>query len=44
MKKVFCLDTPAAPSLQITASLEEFQIILASKGARIFDIQVQGLK
>ena len=38
------LDTPAAPSLQIKAGLEEFRIILASKGARIFDIQVQGLQ
>ena len=37
------LDVPASPSLQIQAGLEEFRIILATKQARIFDIQVQGI-
>ncbi|CAF4037810.1 unnamed protein product [Adineta steineri] len=36
-------DTPATPSLKIKASLEEFKIILASKQARLFDIQVEGI-
>ncbi|CAF1265249.1 unnamed protein product [Rotaria sordida] len=37
-------DVPAGPSLKIEADLEEFRIILASKQAKIFDIQVQGIK
>ncbi|CAF2545662.1 unnamed protein product [Rotaria sp. Silwood2] len=37
-------DVPAAPSLKIDADLEEFRIILASKQAKLFDIQVQGVK
>ncbi|CAF0895845.1 unnamed protein product [Rotaria sp. Silwood1] len=37
-------DVPAAPSLKIDADLEEFRIILASKQAQLFDIQVQGIK
>ncbi|CAF1260195.1 unnamed protein product [Adineta steineri] len=37
-------DTPATTSLKINADLEEFRIILASKQARLFDIQVQGIK
>ncbi|CAF3586652.1 unnamed protein product [Adineta steineri] len=36
-------DIPATPSLKIKASLEEFKIILASKQARLFDIQVEGI-
>ncbi|CAF4274926.1 unnamed protein product, partial [Adineta steineri] len=36
--------TPATTSLKINADLEEFRIILASKQARLFDIQVQGIK
>ncbi|CAF4149952.1 unnamed protein product, partial [Adineta steineri] len=36
--------TPATTSLIINADLEEFRIILASKQARLFDIQVQGIK
>jgi hypothetical protein len=36
-------DAPVAPSFKIKAGLEEFQIILGSKSARLFDIQVQGL-
>jgi hypothetical protein len=41
---VFYLDVPASPSLKIKAGLEEFRIILASKQARLFDIQVQGFE
>ncbi|CAF1212266.1 unnamed protein product [Rotaria magnacalcarata] len=37
-------DVPAAPSVKIDADLEEFRIILASKQAKLFDIQVQGVK
>ncbi|CAF4610852.1 unnamed protein product, partial [Rotaria sp. Silwood2] len=40
----FILDAPAAPSLKIDADLEEFRIILALKQAKLFDIQVQGIK
>ncbi len=40
----FYLDVQATASLQLDANLEEFRIILASKQARIFDIQVQGLE
>ncbi len=40
---MFYLDVPASPSLKIKAGLEEFRIILASKQARVFDIQVQGI-
>ncbi|CAF4272721.1 unnamed protein product, partial [Rotaria sordida] len=32
------------PSLKIDANLEEFRVILASKRAKLFDIQVQGIK
>ncbi|CAF4398750.1 unnamed protein product, partial [Rotaria socialis] len=35
---------PAGLSLKIDADLEEFRIILASKQAKLFDIQVQGVK
>ncbi|CAF2390576.1 unnamed protein product [Rotaria sp. Silwood2] len=38
------VNVPAAPSLKIDADLEEFRIILASKQAKLFDIQVQGVK
>lgn len=41
-KLLILLDTPAAPSLKIDADLEEFRIILASKRAKLFDVQVQG--
>ncbi|UJR10669.1 hypothetical protein I4U23_014864 [Adineta vaga] len=37
-------DAPTTPSLKINADLEEFRIILESKQARLFDIQVQGIK
>ncbi|CAF1542330.1 unnamed protein product [Adineta steineri] len=43
-KRVKKNDTPATTSLKINADLEEFRIILASKQARLFDIQVQGIK
>ena len=35
-------DTPAAMSLKVNAILQEFRILLESKDARLFDIQVQG--
>lgn len=38
------LDVPASPSLKIKAGLEEFRIVLATKQAKLFDIQVQGIK
>jgi len=37
-------DTPAAMSLKVNAILQEFRILLESKDARLFDIQVQGVK
>ncbi|CAF3260323.1 unnamed protein product [Rotaria socialis] len=37
-------NVPAGLSLKIDADLEEFRIILASKQAKLFDIQVQGVK
>ncbi|CAF0945953.1 unnamed protein product [Adineta ricciae] len=36
-------DAPTTPSLTINADLEEFRIILATKQARLFDVQVQGI-
>ncbi|CAF4190264.1 unnamed protein product [Rotaria sp. Silwood2] len=44
VEKIVKKNNAAAPSLKIDANLDEFRVRLATKKAKLFDIQVQGIK